>query len=94
MNDIGITGQAFIDTLFAQLHGFRFIRLLQLRSLTMVDSKIVTSDPITHFVTTQLSLRDQLGRIYTKTHDLFSTKLGQNLIIFGLPWFKKHLLHI
>lgn len=27
MNNIGASGQAFIDILFAQLHGFKFIRL-------------------------------------------------------------------
>ena len=85
MNDIGVTGQAFIDTLFAQLHGFRFIRLLQLRTLTVVDGKVVTSSSITHFVTTQLSLKDELEIIHTETLDLFSTKPSQYLIIFGLP---------
>ena len=48
MNDIGATSQAFIDTLFAQLYGFRFIYLLQPKILTVVDSKVITSDPIIH----------------------------------------------
>ena len=94
MNDIGATGQAFIDTLFAQLHGFRFICLLQPRSLTVVDGRVVTLGPITHFVTTQLCLRDKSGRIHKKTLDLFPTKLGQYPIILGLLWFKKHSPHI
>ena len=94
MNDIGATGQAFIDTLFAQLHGFRFIRLLQRRTLTGVDDRIVTSGPITHFVTTQLFLINKSGRIHTKTLDLFLTKLGQYPIILGLLWFRKYLPHI
>ena len=85
MNDIDATGQAFIDTLFAQLHGFRFICLLQPRTFIVVDGKVVTLDPITYFVTIQLSLRDELGKIYTETLDLFSIKLGQYPIIFGLP---------
>ena len=85
MNDISATGQAFIDTLFAQLHGFRFIRLLQPKTLTVVDGRVVTSGFITHFVTTQLSLKDELGRVYTETLDLFPTKLGQYPIIFRLP---------
>ena len=76
MNDIGATGQAFIDTLFAQFHGFRFIRLLQPRTLTVVDGKVVISGLITHFVTTQLSLIDESGRVYTETLNLFPTKLG------------------
>ena len=94
MNDIGATGQVFINTSFAQLHGFRFICLLQPRTLTIVDGRVVTLGPITHFVTTQLFLTDESGKIYTETLDLFPTKLGQYFIIFGLPWFRKHLLHI
>ncbi len=76
MNDISATGQAFIDILFAQLHGFRFIRLLQSRTLTVVDGRVVTLGPIIHFVTTQLSLEDESERIHTETLDLFPTKLG------------------
>ena len=76
MNDIGTTGQAFIDTSFAQLHGFRFIRLLQPRTLTIVDGRVVTLGPITYFVTTQFSLADELERVHTETFDLFLTKLG------------------
>ena len=94
MNDIGATGQAFIDTLFAQLHGFRFICLLQPRTLTVVDGRVVTLGPITHFVTTQLSLTDESGRVHIETLDLFPTKLGQYPIILGLPWFRKHSPHI
>ena len=94
MNDIGATGQAFIDTSFAQLHSFRFIRLLQQRTITVVDGRVVTSGPITHFVITQLSLTDESGRVHTETLDLFPTKLGQYPIILGLPWFRKHLPHI
>ena len=94
MNDIGATGQAFINTSFAQLHDFRFICLLQSRSLTVFDNRVVTFDPITYFVTTQLFLRDESERVYTETLDLFSTKLGQYPIILGLPWFRKHLPHI
>ena len=94
MNDIGATGQAFIDTSFAQLHGFRFICLLQPRTLTVVDDRVVTSGPITYFVTTQLSLTDESGRVHTETFDLFHIKLGQYPIILGLPWFRKHLPHI
>ena len=94
MNDIGTTGQAFIDRLFAQLHSFRFIRLLQPRTFTVVNGRVVTLGPITHFVTTQLSLKDESERIHTETLDLFPTKLGQYLIILGLPWFKKHSLYI
>ena len=81
INDIGTTSQAFIYILFAQLHGFRFIRLLQLRSFTMVDGRVITLSSITHFINTQLSLRDEPRRIYTETLDLFSTKLGRHLII-------------
>ena len=88
------TGQAFIDLSFAQLHDFGFICLLQPRSLTVVDSRIVILGPITHFVTTQLSLRDKLGKIHTKTLDLFLTKLGQYPIIFRLSWFRKYLPYI
>ena len=91
INDIGANNQAFIDILFAQLHGFRFIRLLQPRTLIVVDNRIITSDLITYFVTTQLSLRDESRRVYTETLDLFSTKLGQYPIILGLPLFRKHL---
>lgn len=80
--------------MFAQLHGFRFICLLQPRTLTVVDGRIVTLSPITHFVITQLSLKDESGRVYTETLDLFLTKLGQYPIILGLPWFKKYLPHI
>ncbi|WP_375449189.1 hypothetical protein [uncultured Nostoc sp.] len=69
-------GQAFINILFAQLHGFRFIRLLQPRTFTVVNGKVVTSGLITHFVTTQLSLTDELGKVHIKTLDLFPTKLG------------------
>ena len=76
MNDIGTTGQAFIDTSFAQLHSFRFIRLLQPRTLTVVDGRVVTSGLITYFLTTQLSLMDESGRIYIETLDLFLIKLG------------------
>ena len=94
MNDIGATGQAFIDTLFAQLHSFRFICLLQPKTLTVVDSRIVTSGLITHFVTTQLFLRDESGRVHIETFDLFFTKLGQYSIILGVTWFRKHLPHI
>ena len=94
MNDTYATSQAFIDILFAHLHSFRFIRLLQPRTLTVVDNKVVTLGLITYFITTQLSLKDESGRVYTKTLDLFPTKLGQYLIILGLPWFRKHLPHI
>ena len=94
MNDIGATDQAFINTLFAQLYGSRFICLLQPRTLTVVNGRVITLSLITNFVTTQLTLKDELGRIHTKTLDLFSAKLGQYPIIFGLPWFKKHLPHI
>ena len=94
MNDIGTIGQAFINILFTQLHGFGFICLLQPRSLTVVEDRIVTLDPITHFVTTELFLRDKWGKVHIKTLDLFPTKLGQYSIILGLLWFKKHLTHI
>ena len=76
MNNIITTGQVSIDTLFMQLHSFKFIRLLQPRSLIIVDGRVVTLDLITYSVTTQLSLRDELGRIYIETLDLFLTKLG------------------
>ena len=85
MNDIGTTSQAFINTLFAQLHGFRFIYLLQPRIPTIVDGRVVTLGPITHFVTTQLSLKNELRKIHIETLDLFPTKLGQYPIILGLP---------
>ena len=75
MNNISATGQAFIDILFAQLHGFRFICLLQPRTLTVVDSRVVTLGPITHFVTTQLFLKDKSRRILTETLNLFPIKL-------------------
>ena len=52
MNDIDATDQAFIDMLFAQMYGFRFIHLLQPRSFTVIDGRIVTLDLITHFVIT------------------------------------------
>ena len=94
MNDIGATCQVFINTLFMQLHGFRFICLLQPRFLTMVDSRVVTLDLITHFITIQLFLRDESRKIYTETFDLFRTNLGQYSIILRLPWFRKHLPHI
>ena len=94
MNDISATGQAFIDTSFVQLHGFRFIHLLQPRILTVVDGRVITSGPITHFVTTQLSLTDESERVHIETLNLFPTKLGQYPIILGLPWFRKHLPHI
>ena len=84
INDIGATSQAFIDTLFAQLHDFRFIRLLQARSLTIVYGRVITLGPITHFVTTQLFLKDESERIHIETFDLFPTKLRQYLIILGL----------
>ena len=76
------------------MHGFRFSRLLQPRTLTVVDGRVVTLGPITHFVTTQLSLTDESKRVHTKILDLFPTKLGQYPIILGLPWFKKHSPHI
>ena len=94
MNDIGATSQAFIDISFAQLHGFRFICLLQPRTLIVVDSRVVTSGLITHFVITQLFLKDESGKILTETLDLSLIKLGQYPIILGLPWFKKHSPHI
>ena len=94
MNDIGATGQAFIDTFFAQLHGFRFIFLLQPKTLTIVNNRVVTLSLITHFITTQLSLTDESGRVYTETLNLFPTKLGQYPIYLGLPWFRKHSPHI
>ena len=94
MNDIGATSQAFINTTFAQLHGFRSICLLEPRSLTVIDDRVVTLGPITYFVTTQLFLRDKLGRVYRGTLDLFSTKQGQYPIILALPWFRKHSLQI
>ena len=94
MNDIGATRQAFIDTLFTQLHGFKFIRLLQPRTLTVVDGRVVTLGPITHFVITQLSLTDESRRVHIEILDLFPTKLGPYLIILGLPWFRKHLPYI
>lgn len=85
MNDICTTGQAFIDILFVQLQCFRFIHLLQPRILTAVDDRVVTFGLITHFVITKLSLQDELARVHTETLDLFPTKLGQYLIILGLP---------
>ena len=94
MNDIGANSQAFINILFAQLYGFRFICLLQPRTLTIVDDKVITSSFITHFITTQLSLKDELGKIHTKILDLFPIKQVQYPIILGLPWLKKHLPHI
>ena len=94
INDIGATGQAFIDTLFAQLYSFRFICLLQPRSFTMVDGKVVTAGLIIYFITTQLSLKDKSERIHTETPDLFPSKLGEYLLFLKLPWFKKHLPHI
>ena len=93
MNDIGVIGQAFIDTLFAQLHSFWFICLLQPRSFTMVVGKVLTSDLIIYLVTTQLSLKDESERIYISTFALFPIKLGQYSIILELSWFKKYLLH-
>lgn len=75
MNNIGATSQAFIDTSFAQLHDFRFIHLLQPKSFTVVDGKVITLGLITHFITTQLSLSDESGRIHTETLDLFPTTL-------------------
>ena len=68
--------------------------LLQPRTLTVVDGKDVDLGPITYFIITQLSLRDELGEVHTKTLDLFPTKLDQYPIILGLPWFKKHSPHI
>ena len=76
MNDIGATDQAFINTSFAQLHDFRFIHLLQPRTLTVVDVGVVTSGLITYFIITRLFLKDESGKVHTKTLDLFSTKLG------------------
>ena len=94
MNDIDTTGQAFIDTLFVQLHDFRFICLFQLRSFTIVDDRVITLDFINYFVITQLSLRDESEKVHTKILDLFPTKLGQYPIIFRLSWFRKYLSHI
>lgn len=84
MNIIGATGQAFIDTLFLQLHNFRFIDLLQQRSLTVVGGRLIYLGLIIYYITTQLFLRDELGKIYAKTFNLFPTKLGQYLIILEL----------
>lgn len=91
MNVIGTTGQAFLDTLFLQLHNFRFINLLQPRSLTVVDGRVINLGLIIYFVTTQLFLKDELGRIHAEIFNLFSTKLSQYLIILELPWFRKYL---
>ena len=94
MNDIGATGEAFIDKSFAQLHGFRFICLLQPRSLIVIDGRVVILSFITHFVTTHMFLRDESRRIHIEIFDLFSTKLGQYPIILRLPWFRKQLPHL
>ena len=80
--------------MFAQLHGFRFICLLQPRTLTVIDGKVVTLGSIIYFVTIQLFLTDESERVHTENLDLFSTKLGQYPIILGLPWFRKHSPHI
>lgn len=52
INDIGAIGQAFINILFVQLYDFRFICLIQTKTLTIVDNKVVTLGSFTYFVTT------------------------------------------
>lgn len=76
MNEINATGQAFFDILFAQLHGFRFICLLQPKFFIVIDGMLVILSFITYFIITQLSLKDYLGKIYIEILDLFPTKLG------------------
>ena len=94
MNDIGASGQAFMDISFAQLHGYKFIRLQQPRSLVVADGRDVASGPITHFITTPFTIKDKSGNVHTETLDMFVTKLGQYPIILGIPWFRKHSPHI
>lgn len=94
INNIGIFGQAFINILFAQLYKFKFVRLQQSRSLVVVDGRDVNSGLTTHFVTILFNLKDKSKNTYTKTFDLFKTKLGQYPIIFKIFWFRKHSPHI
>ena len=71
-----------------------FFYLLQPRSLIIVKDRVVILGFITHFIATQLSLRDESRKIHSESLYLFSTKLGQYPILFGLPWFKKHSMYI
>lgn len=94
MNNIRASGQAFVNILFAQLHGFKFFCLQQSCSLVVANKRDVTSSLITHFITTLFTRADKSGNVYTETFDMFVTMLTQYLIILEIPWFRRHSLYI
>lgn len=84
MNDIGVSGQVFMNISFAKLHGFKFIYLQQPCSLVVAAGRDVTFGSIMHFMTTLITIEDKSGNIRTETFDMFVTKLGQYPIILGI----------
>ena len=85
MADCGATA-SFIDSLFTQLHGLKFISMQHPCDFTVADGRIISSGAITHIVRIALAL----GRTHCEVLELYITRLGQYPVVLGLSWLQKH----
>ena len=89
MVDCGATA-SFVNSLFAHLHGLKFIPMQHPRDFTVADGRIISSGAITHTVRFAFAL----GKTHCEVLELFVTTLDQYPVVLGLPWLQKHDPHI
>ena len=89
MIDGSASGKAFINSSFMQFHKIPLHPLCQPPTVTVVDSCIISSGVIIHFVCILLVIDN-----YIETTNMFVTKLDQYPVILGILWLQLYNLHM
>ena len=77
--DSGATVKAFIDTDFAQLYRFPAVSLKQQLEFIVVDSRPITSEIITHSMTTKMTIDKHEKQLL-----LYIIKLRHYSVVLGV----------
>ena len=79
--DCEATGYAFIDEDFARRNNLPLHRLHTPRTLHVIDGRPSLPGAVTHITKVRLQIQEHQENI-----PMFVTKLGQYLIVLGIPW--------
>lgn len=86
--DTGCSGYAFMDIAHARAHKLPFYELSRYRPLRAFNGKF--ESVVTHYTRTSMNIN---GHVDVEMF-FFLTRLDHYAIILGLPWIRKHNVHI
>ena len=87
--DCSATSYAFVDEEFLRYHNLLLYKLKTLHSLEVIDSRPMESGLIIYLTWLWMSIDGHQEDI-----PMFVTKLGHYPIVLGLPWLRRHDVHI